>query len=267
MEHSALARLPGELRNRIWRLVLFQPGGVHLLRKKENNTFIKIPPSESDHMLIPRYDPNYKHYLSIAQTCSALRKECYATYFATNDFYLKPNVDFRLHISATEQKNITVAWKAWLNDLHARGVVELKRLVVQGPRLSTLPYDSDKATIRKWWKLLNEFEQAARTTTLKPTILSGVITCTFFDAYPWIEGMMYHVTSQRRCNDLLWVTINLPAGDEVAAKEEVQRVAAEKRDAIRSHVTHGCNVARHSDHYLFLLSHAITDLMRGLMSV
>lgn len=99
MEHTALAKLPGELRNTIWRHILIEPEAVVVIQKS-----IRVFP--------------------IFGTCRQIREECQGIYFGENDFVL-----------LTDTLNLELyPYKQWFDRIGRRAASLIGTLLLQHKR-------------------------------------------------------------------------------------------------------------------------------------
>jgi len=74
MDASPLAKLPPELRNNIFDLVVIIPNGVHL---ELSQGWPQTPDESAD---------SVKHAMALMRTCKQIRQECFTTFFTANTF-------------------------------------------------------------------------------------------------------------------------------------------------------------------------------------
>ncbi|KAK3653160.1 hypothetical protein LTR56_004696 [Elasticomyces elasticus] len=140
MEHSPLARLPGEMRNRIYRLVLISNSNIRI-----NHTGPSHPP--------------------LLLTCRAIRAESFVIYWKENQFVVPiPNYD----------SDLCIRWHTWRCYLEST-----YRLSVDSRGVDCCPDDLDAALNGDSWNNLIEWleryhnQATGRSIPSKPRKVTG----------------------------------------------------------------------------------------------
>lgn len=139
MDNSPLAKLPGELRNRIYELALYHPNGVRL-REDSTDRYTRHHELAIFGIL---HKLGHRHVLALAQTCRVVRMECQLLFFQLNDFHVSSSLwdgpDFDLPGDPGMASVIEAphpfsyhrdAWNSWLTQIGPCNAASLDRMVV-----------------------------------------------------------------------------------------------------------------------------------------
>ncbi|KAK5117733.1 hypothetical protein LTR85_008708 [Meristemomyces frigidus] len=109
MDRSAIGRLPAELRNRIYELALFIPGGIRLDLGDEYPSMAR--------------ELQEQQLLALTQTCRQLRAESRQIFYAGNVFVVDCDVEYLSDPSSAGMyslwwREVSEAWTRWLPNMY-----------------------------------------------------------------------------------------------------------------------------------------------------
>lgn len=248
MENSTLIRLPAELRNTIYELVLLEDEVIIL---RHNNGSLKrwLPFTGAKCV-----DERHKNILALTRTCKQLRNETHPLVFSLNEFFVRGwwfDGDGKTHYSLIDD------CRRWLEIIGLQNAKLIKRLLIEGPHVKFSQHASEAKTLASG-RIIN----AATTPGLDRAYIR--ITGDYGALPPWFWNTECSVTGEKHSRAFGNVSLSLPLFDKALAGTMVDNTFAERDAMIREHETHSCWVAAASQEKLLLqhLSGARVELLR-----
>ena len=247
MDDSPFAKLPGEIRNKIYEPVLYQRNGIHMQKHASANELIYSRPNVRAGA--KNSAQRGSNVLALVQTCKELRQECHTLFFNLNKFHLKVAVWCSSGVWSPQQRYVyrahLNACKSWLLAIGPENAKAIQRLVIEGPLLRL--WDTRTHRNREpWWKSAREIERQVFRSVPAPTVIYTSFTYDFGRALAtFVPG-----PSQRIC-DIAGLTdssgvgkisLTLPTSNKVLAIQELMRKFTAKQEMIHSHHRHKCAI-------------------------
>jgi hypothetical protein len=245
MDDSPFAKLPGEIRNKIYEPVLYQRNGIHMQKHASSNGLIYSRPSTRAGA--KNSVQRGANVLAMAQTCKELRQECQALFFNLNTFHLKVVVWCGSGVWSQQQRYVyrahLNACKRWLLQIGPENAKAIQRLVIEGPFLRL--FDARVHPNREpWWKSAREIERQVFRSMLAPPTIYTSFTYDFGKALAtFVPGSSQRICDTTGLTDSSGVgkiSLTLPTSNKALAIEELMRKFTAKQEILRSHHRHKC---------------------------
>ena len=265
MENSPFGKLVGELRNKIYELVLYEPRGFHFHKAEKGDQLICYYPASHSYPYAKRSSIRRDWRLALTEVCKEIRKESCPLFYAINTFYVNTRVWHTEGRWTTQQGTVyryhLGVCRRWLRQIGSNNAAAIRKLKIGSGTWQAWRLTAKGNT--KWWHAARAIERKLLSSTLRPNAIYVAITFDF--------GKEVDINSRLRSSPernphphcylntrvflmaLKSMTISIPTDNKLMAWRKAEKDFAKRAKKLRSHEYHGCGVAA-----------LLPELLRGL---